>query len=308
MENDWTHDQKLVKKETLRAEMEKGKRTGEFLGMVLRKCKLHDGPLTSINELEEFLKRENGDKKKLLRVEIQFQRLTNSRDFQERPDLYKVNGLNGEEMITNLATFLASDAVANHGEDVMFNSEDQIMSILRHKEQETIVESSTQKYRYQDPLIVLWHNRKGTLKWNLGFYLDENDDYTIRVDHLERNLVKDKDGRRAKSNIQWVRPKTDDIHDVDVEQILSCRTIGEWKLTEKEIIFELNPLTTIVPLMEHPKNLCLVIGKCLGSLFYGVLLHYYAILTRIDPFQKFRIGPVKVSACPSKAILGILPI
>ena len=127
MENDWTHDQKLVKKEKLRAEMEKGKRTGEFLGMVLRKCKLHDGPLTSINELEEFLKRENGDKKKLLRVEIQFQRLTNSRDFQERPDLYKVNGLNGEEMITNLATLLASDAVANHGEDVMFNSEDQIM-------------------------------------------------------------------------------------------------------------------------------------------------------------------------------------
>ena len=55
MENDWTHDQKLVKKEKLRAEMEKGKRTGEFLGMVLRKCKLHDGPLTSINELEEFL-------------------------------------------------------------------------------------------------------------------------------------------------------------------------------------------------------------------------------------------------------------
>ena len=30
-----------------------------------------------------------------------------------------------------------------------------------------------------------------------------------------------------------------------------------------------NPLTTNVPLMEHPKNLCLVIGKCLGSLFYG---------------------------------------
>ena len=68
-----------------------------------------------------------------------------------------MNGLNGEEMITNLATLLASDAVANHGEDVMFNSEDQIMSILRHKEQDTIVESSTQKYRYQDPLIVLWH-------------------------------------------------------------------------------------------------------------------------------------------------------
>ena len=36
----------------------------------------------------------------------------------------------------------------------------------------------------------------------------------------------------------------------------------------------LNPLTTNVPLMEHPRNLCLV-EKCLGSLFYGV---FYIIM------------------------------
>ena len=78
--------------------MENGRREGEFHGIVLRKCKLHDGPLTSVNELQIFLKtqKENKEKKKLLRLEIQYQRLSHQRDCQDRPDLYKVNGLTEE--------------------------------------------------------------------------------------------------------------------------------------------------------------------------------------------------------------------
>ena len=64
----------------------------------------------------------------MLRVEIQFQRLTNPRDHQDRPDLYKVNSLSEDEMIANLATLLVSDSLANDGEDVMFDSEDQVNS------------------------------------------------------------------------------------------------------------------------------------------------------------------------------------
>ena len=47
---------KWLKKDRLKAAMEKGMREGEFYGIVLRKCKLHDGPLTSVNELQTFLK------------------------------------------------------------------------------------------------------------------------------------------------------------------------------------------------------------------------------------------------------------
>ena len=55
--------------------MEKGRREGEFHGIVLRKCKIHDGPLTSVNELQTFPKtqKENKEKKRLLRLEIQYQ-------------------------------------------------------------------------------------------------------------------------------------------------------------------------------------------------------------------------------------------
>ena len=43
-EKPWTEDQKKYKKRSVKGCMEKGKRAGEFLGMILRKCKLHDDP------------------------------------------------------------------------------------------------------------------------------------------------------------------------------------------------------------------------------------------------------------------------
>ena len=127
MEKDWTDEQKLAK-EKIKANMEKSKRSGEFLGLLLWKCKLHNGPLPSVSQMED------------------------------------------------LATLLASDAVSNEGNDVLFDSEDQIMSILRDKEAVPVDESSARKFQYQDPVIVLWHNRNGSLTWYLGFYLDDNDD------------------------------------------------------------------------------------------------------------------------------------
>ena len=51
MEDTWIEDQKKAKKDRLKAAMEKGRREGEFHGIVLRKCKLHDGPLTSVSNI-----------------------------------------------------------------------------------------------------------------------------------------------------------------------------------------------------------------------------------------------------------------
>ena len=87
--------------------------------------------------------------------------------------------------------------------------EDQIMLILKA---ETIICEPTKKYSPLDPVIVTWHEKNGALKSYLGFYLDDNDDGTIRVDHLERTIVnKDKEGRRALSNRTWKRPAYDDV-------------------------------------------------------------------------------------------------
>ena len=244
MEVGWTKKQKQSCKERVKAAVVRSKRLGEFLGMVLRKCKIHGGPLTSVEELENFVREKNTERaKKCLRLEIQFQRMTHQGDSQERPDLYKVNGIDAVEMIANLAVLLSSDVVQDQGEDVIFDSEEQIMKMLEDKEE--IATESSQKFNPQDPVIVLWDEQNGGMEWYVGFYLDDNDDGTVRIDHLERVVVKDKNGRPVSSDSKWKRPKSDAIQDVKEVQILQCKPVGDWVLESQHVIFQLDNNTEI---------------------------------------------------------------
>ena len=179
------------------------------------------------------------NKKKWLRLELQFQRLTNPKDALERPHLYKVNSLSENEMIENLAILLASDSIDGEGEDVVFDSADEIMSILKNKGKESVNTSSDAKWKANEPVIVIWYERGGNPEWYLGFYVDDNDDNTVRVDHLKRCLVKDKHSRQMKCDHQWERPKTEDLQDVEEEQILSCKPVGDWIITPETFVYEL---------------------------------------------------------------------
>ena len=159
-----------------------------------------------------------------------------------------MNGLTEEEIIANLATLLTSYSVEEKAEYLII--EDQIMSILKA---ETIICEPTKTYSPLDTVFVTWHEKNGTLKWYLGFYLDDNDG-TIRVDHLERAIVnKDKEGRRVLSNRAWKRPAYDDVQDVEDDQILQSKPIGDW-VFELGVVFELENSTDIQSLfMQVPK-------------------------------------------------------
>ena len=87
-----------------------------------------------------------------------------------------------------------------------------------------------------------------------SYYLADNDDGTIRVDHLERAIVnKDKEGRRVLSNRTWKRPAYDDVQDVEDDQIIQCKPIGDW-VFELDVVFELENRTDIQSLfMQVPK-------------------------------------------------------
>ena len=76
-----------------------------------------------------------------------------------------MNGLTEEEIIANFATLLTSDSVDDKAEDLIFDSEDQIMSKLKS---ETIICELTKKYSPLGPVIVTWHEKNGSLKWYLG--------------------------------------------------------------------------------------------------------------------------------------------
>lgn len=53
------------------------------------------------------------------------------------------------------------------GEDVVFDSADEIMSILEHKGKESVNTCSEVKWKANDPVIIEWYERGGNREWYL---------------------------------------------------------------------------------------------------------------------------------------------
>lgn len=72
--------------------IQKKKRSNDFVDILFKKCKEHGGPVTSGQEVKDLVANyDSKELKQFLRQEIQYQRVTHPRDVAARPDLYKVN-------------------------------------------------------------------------------------------------------------------------------------------------------------------------------------------------------------------------
>ena len=157
----------------------------DFMNGILKKCKDHNGPVTSVEELTKLVREDSPNLKSVLRLEIQFQRETHRRDADIRSDLYKVNSLSVDEMISNLTVLLCKDPDAD--ESVLFPCEEEIMKIINNSPTDELVEVGTETSRVElveknveipseesvesstatllepnQPVAVIWdeHNRK----------------------------------------------------------------------------------------------------------------------------------------------------
>ena len=156
------------------------------------------------------------DTKKFLRQEIQFQKAMHSRDNQERPSLYKINNLSIDQLTENLSVLLSKD-ISDNSDNVLFSTENKIMEILLEKPAASDDSLSKPVYERHQPVAVVWDSDKGR-NWFVGFFMDENDDTTIRIDHLEP---------QSNDKTVWIRPRHDDIQDVEPIQILPCTVINK---------------------------------------------------------------------------------
>ena len=84
MEVSWSKGQREKKKQRIKANLEKKVRANEFVDQLLVKCKQHNGPVTSINELTALVSQKSPELKTFLRQEIQYQRVTHQRDADVR--------------------------------------------------------------------------------------------------------------------------------------------------------------------------------------------------------------------------------
>ena len=70
-----------------------------------------------------------------------------------------------------------------------------------------------------------------------GFCLDESKDGVVRIDHLER-LSKNDD-------VHWKRPRSDDVQDVLLIQILSRKVNGEWNFEQRKPVYVIKNIDEI---------------------------------------------------------------
>ena len=126
------------------------------------------------------------DKKALksaLRTEIQYQKYIHAKDAQERPDLYKVNNLDEDQLKLNLTALLVQDE-NNDGKHMLFHTEDEIMELLSPDCQSAEDKREQEPYKLQDVIAVVWEAENGELTWYIGFYMGKNIDGTLRINHL----------------------------------------------------------------------------------------------------------------------------
>ncbi len=104
-EEQWTEDQMKVKKEKIKENIKKRKRANDFVDVLLKKCKEHGGPVATgveVSDRVESFKGSEAAAKQALRQEIQYQRVTHTKDVAARPDLYRVNKVSVDDMRQNL--------------------------------------------------------------------------------------------------------------------------------------------------------------------------------------------------------------
>ena len=137
MERDWTLEQKQRLRKKIEAMVDKRARKSQYKDILLKRCKNHDGPTSSSEDVVSRI----GDDEKLktcLRAEIGLQKALHPFDAQERPHLYKMNFLTADEIL------LQKIKIADKSFD-----------------QDEVSVEEKKVFNVNEPVAVVWDNDKG---------------------------------------------------------------------------------------------------------------------------------------------------
>ena len=123
-------------------------------------------------------------------------------------------------LVNNLAKILAEDLANKQNEDIMFLSVQQI-TVLQSSEEVKGHENEV-NFVNQQALVVVWDN---DADWYLGFFIDQHMDGMVHNDHFEQVSANDR--------ISWKRPRSVDMQDVKLIQIIFCAIENESDLTKE---------------------------------------------------------------------------
>ena len=211
-------------------------RKDERLNMILRICKDHGGPFTSVKEIEDAMKtiQDEQKKKKMLRNEILLRKSMSRKDCRENPDLYKVNCMTVAQLKVNLGILLSGEHEVDCDADIMFPDAESMFDALDDSVDEPVplLVEGDDDILLNEPCVAIWDNVDGRY-WCVGMTRERigKDEYLI--DYLEcmpnDNLKK-----------TWRYPSKVDEQKNQKIQILPCNVIGSWDLTKRKSVFVLH--------------------------------------------------------------------
>ena len=187
--------------------------------------------MPSLSKLKRFVNSsdDNVVLKKLLHEEIGFQKMMHPVDVKERGHLYKMNFLTVEQLVENLTILLDGDIDSLEGKEVALFPTEEDMDILTKTQPSNDVAlhsdvSGCNIFTPQQPLAIVWDHVNEKRYWCVGFFLREDDEDCIQVDHLEQKSTK---GLKP-----MVRHERDDIQNVELNQLLPCNVQGHWDFSK----------------------------------------------------------------------------
>ena len=232
MELTWTISQREEWRARVAHGLQKKARNMEYMDLLLAKCKEHKGPFVNSEEVKAFLATCTEDEKVLksgLRQEIGFQKCLHPVDARERTDLYRMNYLTSQQLAANLIVLLTRDIDDNsqEGDDlVCFPSEEEIMDALQQRQ--PCDKPTERQYHTQQMVAVIWDSNNSERYWCVGIYLSPEEEGTHKIDHLE-NI--------SGNATHWLRPRNDDVQNIQDIQILQVEVKGEWSFSKRAPTF-----------------------------------------------------------------------
>ena len=113
METAWTAEQKTLHQNKILEKIEKGRLMSLYTHKCLQACKSWGGPVTSVEELNDILKKNSDNMERIVRTELSYYRDTHKSEIISNPDLFKLNKIAYDQQLLNLCTLLAGKDVGS---------------------------------------------------------------------------------------------------------------------------------------------------------------------------------------------------
>ena len=231
-ETEWTEMQKQLQKKRIQRKIESSKSQSTYTKKLLQLCKTWNGPCTTPNELEECIRKRPELIQKIVKTELSYYCKTHQSEKNMDPSLFKIM-ISHEEHLENLLVLLGDNNSVATGTsasvlDLPTNEElaQNVLTISKGSLDTLPPTTAPTISRINEMCVVVWLEDKP--KWYIGYVIEELGDGRYRIEHLHRV-----------SNSQddfWGNPTNDDIQEVQEEQIIQCKVLGEWEMENTKLL------------------------------------------------------------------------